>query len=243
MILLFTDFGYSGPYVGQMKAAIAAVAPDLPVIDLMHDAPAFDARASAYLLAALTRSLGNGVVVLAVVDPGVGGARRPIILEAGGTVFVGPENGLLSIVARRADCATASEILWRPDYLSRTFHGRDLFAPVAARIASGAKLETRPVPLDEVDRPDWPEDLAEIIYFDGFGNAMTGIRAEALPAGAHLEVAGRRLPHADTFSDVASGAAFWYENSNGLAEIAVNCGRADGLGLSRGIPVTIPETP
>ena len=239
MIVLFTDFGPTGPYVGEMKAVLAQRAPEVPVIDLMHDAPMFDARASAYLLAALTGFFPANSVFVCVVDPGVGSDRAPVIVEADGKRYVGPDNGLLAVLTRRARASTARRILWRPDRLSASFHGRDLFSPVAAMLARGEEVLSEPLPVQSIDRTDWPDDLAEIAYIDSFGNAMTGLRAANLPADAVLEGAGKRFSRARTFSDVAPGDAFWYENSSGLAEIAVNGGRADSVGLARGTPIAI----
>ena len=240
MIVLCTDFGLAGPYTGQMKAVLAREAPDVAVIDLFADAPARDPRRAAYLLAAYAPWFPAGTVFLAVVDPGVGGARAALVATADGRVFVGPDNGLFAIVLRRADAADASEIAWRPPELSASFHGRDLFAPVAAMIARGAAPELAPRPLDSALRPDWPDDLAEIVYVDHYGNAMTGLRAAMLPERARLRAGSRSIPPARTFSDVPEGAAFWYANSCGLAEIAVNLGRADAaLGLAIGSAVAV----
>ncbi len=241
MIVLFTDFGPAGPYVGQMKAVLASLAPEVPVIDLLSDAPPFNARASSYLLSSLTPDFPADAVFLAVVDPGVGGDRTPVVARAGGQWFVGPDNGLFAIVGRRACDLALWQITYRPERLSASFHGRDLFAPVAARIAAGEPVPGTSLPVDTVLRPDWPDDLAEVIYIDHYGNAMSGLRAAALPAGTVLEAAGRRFHPARVFSDVAPGAAFWYENANGLAEIAVNCGRADALGVKVGTPITISD--
>lgn len=242
MIVLFTDFSLTGPYVGEMKAVLEQRAPDVPVIDLMHDAPPFDPKASAYLFAALAGAFPAGSIFVCVVDPGVGGDRAPVILEADGRHFVGPDNGLLAILARRAGTLRAHRITWRGEHLSASFHGRDLFSPVAAMLATGEPFAREEIRPDAIDRDGWPDELAEIVYIDIFGNAMTGIRAITVPADAVLQAAGRIFPRARTFSDVAPGDAFWYENSSGLAEIAVNCGRADGLGLVRGAPITISET-
>ncbi len=244
MIALFTDFGLQGPYMGQMRAAIAAIAPSMPVIDLFADAPMFNAKHSAYLLAAHVQALPVGSVVVAVVDPGVGTQRAPIILRAGGRVFVGPENGLLAILARRQG-ESACRIDWQPPFLSNSFHGRDLFAPVAAKLALGLAVAQSPVPLAAIDRADWPEDLAELIYQDHYGNIMTGIRAASLRNDVDIDVDGHHFYQAPTFGAVSPGAAFWYENSNGLVEIAINQGRAADLtGLSLGTPVTmIPRRP
>lgn len=240
MIVLFTDFGLHGPYTGQMKAVLHQAAPGVPIIDLFADAPAGNPKASAYLLAAYAAWFPAGTVFLCVVDPGVGGERPPLIVEADGHCYVGPGNGLFELIQRRAGALRRWDITWQPERLSASFHGRDLFAPVAAMLARGDAPPGR-LRSDESDRrPDWPDDLAEIVYIDHYGNAMTGLRAAALPATCRLQAAGRVLDCARTFSDLPVGAAFWYENSNGLVEIAVNRGRADrALGLSVGIPVTI----
>ncbi|WP_372397895.1 SAM-dependent chlorinase/fluorinase [Azospirillum sp. HJ39] len=240
MILLFTDFGLSGPYTGQMKAVVAQQAPGVPVIDLFADAPAFDPQLSAYLLAAYAPAFPAGSVFLCVVDPGVGTDRRPVMVEADGRWFVGPDNGLFALLARRATSLNAWTIDWIPDRLSASFHGRDLFAPVSAALATGRTVERSPLPGAAIDRPGWPDELARIVYVDVYGNGMTGMRAGALAADAVLTVAGTRIARAGTFGAVGPGEALWYENSNGLVEIAVNCGRADRvLGLQVGDEVTV----
>jgi S-adenosylmethionine hydrolase len=241
MIFLFTDFGLEGPYVGQMKAVLHQEAPAVPVIDLIADVPPFQAQAAAYLLAAYTADLAVGSVCLCVVDPGVGGSRAALVVEADGRWYVGPDNGLFAIVGRRAVAAKTWEVTWRPEHLSATFHGRDLFAPVAARLARG---EAPPGDLKDnglAQGQDWPDDLAKIVYIDRFGNGISGLRAKTLPPVTNLSVGGRPLEHARTFSDRPLGAAFWYENSNGLVELAVNQGRADqvfGLVVGQDISVT-----
>src|SRR5208337_1163814 len=160
MIALFTDFGLEGPYTGQMKAALHRMAPGVPVVDLFADAPMGDPKRSAYLLAAYAAWFPEGTVFLSVVDPGVGGERLPVIVEADGRSFVGPGNGLFELVQRRADKSRCLEITWRPETLSASFHGRDLFAPVTAMIARGDDPPGRPVDEAAVRRPDWPDDLA-----------------------------------------------------------------------------------
>ncbi len=246
MIVLFTDFGPGGPYLGQMKAVLAQAAPEVPVIDLMSDVPAFDARLGAYLLAAYAPAFSAGTVFLAVVDPGVGSARAPLVVRAGGRWYVGPDNGLFAMILRRAagpEAPQAWVITWRPERLSTTFHGRDLFAPVAARLALGEAPPGDPVSPEQLARlpgADWPDDLARIVYIDHYGNATTGLRAETLAPGTRLQAAGRTLTRAHGFSDRPPGEAFWYENSNGLAEIAVNRGHAaHDLGLAPGAEVEI----
>ena len=240
MIALFTDFGLHGPYTGQMKAVLHQMAPGVPVIDLFADAPAGNPEASAYLLAAYAAWFPAGTVFLCVVDPGVGSDRPAVILEADGRWYVGPGNGLFELIHRRAREARRWDITWQPPRLSASFHGRDLFAPVAAKLARGEPPPERLRDADDDRRPEWPDDLPEIIYIDHFGNAMTGFRAASLPRGARIATAEQVLPHATTFSDVPVGSALWYENSNGLVEIAVNSGRADQtLSLTIGSPVEV----
>jgi len=240
MIVLFTDFGLHGPYTGQMKAVLHQTASGIPAIDLFADAPVGNAKASAYLLAAYAEWFPEGTVFLCVVDPGVGGTRPSIIVEADGRWYVGPGNGLFELIQRRARKTRSWDIDWRPERLSASFHGRDLFAPVAAMLARGDPPPGQPRK-DGADRQaDWPDDLREIVYVDHFGNAMTGLRAAMLPPNARLAAADRELERERTFSDRPPGTAFWYENSNGLAEIAVNQGRADReLGLAIGSPIEI----
>ncbi|MGE4220926.1 MAG: S-adenosyl-l-methionine hydroxide adenosyltransferase family protein [Alphaproteobacteria bacterium] len=240
MILLFTDFGLAGPYVGQMHSVLAAAAPGIPVIDLMHDAPPQDPRRASCLLAALADYMPADAVCVAVVDPGVGGDRPPVLLEADGRRFVGPGNGLLEPVARRAARHRWWRITWRPAVLSRSFHGRDLFAPAGGRLAAGATPSELGEPCAEGGGTGWPDDLSEVIYIDGFGNAMTGLRADGVAASAVLLAGGRRLTRADTFGAVPEGEAFWYANSIGLVEIAVNCGSAaQSLGLGLGSRIAL----
>ncbi|MEE2687909.1 MAG: SAM-dependent chlorinase/fluorinase [Pseudomonadota bacterium] len=230
MILLYTDFGYDGPYVGQMKSVLHRLAPDVPIIDVMHDAPVWNPRAAAYLLAALARASEAGDVWLCVVDPGVGGPRLPVVLECGDVSFVGPDNGLFEPLHRRIPDARLMRVDWRPDHLSATFHGRDLFAPVAAMIARGEAVPGDPLEMSET-RPgiEWPDDLAEVIYVDAYGNLMTGIAGSTLDDGRKLRVGSETLAYARTFSGVQEGVLFWHRNSSGLVEIAANQARAVDL--------------
>lgn len=218
MIVLVTDFGAADPYVGQMHAAIRSLT-DMPVIDLLHHMPNYDARAGAYLVDALQRSLPPGTVMVGVVDPGVGGGRAPVMIHADAKWYVGPDNGLFNVVCRRAREVEPLRISWRPEKLSASFHGRDLFAPVAAMLATGTVPEATAWPL--MTTPSWPEELPEIIYIDHYGNAMTGIRADSLAGGAIVRIKGSRLESATTFATSREGRPFWYRNSLGLVEIAV----------------------
>ncbi|MBK1708652.1 hypothetical protein CKO17_06090 [Marichromatium gracile] len=231
-IALVTDFG-AGPYLGQMQAALDASLPDHAVIDLVHDLPPFRPDLAAYLLPALARDMPPRTLYLCVVDPGVGGARDGVIARVGEDWFVAPDNGLLAphLMAGAGQCW---RIGWLPSRRSATFHGRDWFLPVAARLCRGEDVGAT-----RLDRPvghDWPKTLDRVLYADHYGNLMTGLR----PVGhaQSLRVGERLLPWARTFCAVEPGEAFWYENALGLVEIAVNQGRADGaLGLVPGDPV------
>jgi hypothetical protein len=238
MMVLCTDFGLEGPYTGQVNAVLARAVPAVPVVDLFADLPPFRPQGAAYLLAAYGEIFVPGDVILAVVDPGVGGARAALALQADGRWYVGPDNGIFELVLRRARAARSWRIDWRPAALSATFHGRDLFAPVAAALARG---EAPPGPEALPTRySGWPDDLPEIVYVDRYGNAMTGMRAAMLPTGTELEVAGVRIRRARTFSDVPRGGLLWYANANGLAEIAANGANAAAtLGLAPGSPLVV----
>jgi S-adenosylmethionine hydrolase len=240
IIVLFTDFGLEGPYTGQVKTVLHQITPGLPVIDLFADLPPAKPQPAAYLLAAYSGWFPPGTVILAVVDPGVGGERAAVVVEADSRWYVSPDNGLLELVTRRAERVRSWDVAASAEAISASFHGRDLFAPVAGLLARGDPPAGRLRSEGIFRRPDWPDDLPEIVYIDRFGNAMTGLRAALIPDGARLAVTGRVLARRRTFSDVPEGEAFWYENSNGLTEIAVNAGRADtALDLAIGTPVAI----
>jgi hypothetical protein len=228
-LLLFTDYGWQDPYVGLIKAVMADKAPGVPVIDLLHAVPDYNAHAGAQLLAALAPALPLGSVFFCVVDPGVGGSRAALVIEADGRWFVGPDNGLLSIVAARARQHRSWHIHWRPECLSESFHGRDLFAPIAAWIATGNfpadKLTLIAAPNIQFDAADLPR----ILYIDHFGNAWTGIRGGLADSASLLEVKGKSLPWRRVFADAGKGEVFWYENSAGLIEIAANRANAAAL--------------
>lgn len=194
---------------------LAERAPGVPVVDALHDAPDFGIEPAAHLLSALASQYPEGSTFFAVVDPGVGGRRGAIVVEADGRRFVGPDNGLLSLVWRRARRPKCWRIAWRPSRLSASFHGRDLFAPVAAALA------TR-VPAGWLVRAAAPEvkledgELKRIIYIDHYGNAVTGL--VTFRKSWRLRAGGKMLAHARSFEE-AQGP-FWTANSMGLVEIA-----------------------
>lgn len=224
MIVLFTDFSVLDPYVGQVKARLSEHAPGQQVIDLLHEVPDFNPHAGAHLLAALASGFPPGSVFLAVVDPGVGTPRDAVVVLAGGRWFVGPDNGLLSVVAARHADTRLWRITWQPDVLSATFHGRDLFAPIAAEIARGEFPETKLASIARFEVEFDAGDLTRVIYIDHYGNAWTGLRS--VPKSARLIAAGEVFKHGDSFGFVDKGEGFWFINSVGLLELAINRGSA-----------------
>jgi S-adenosylmethionine hydrolase len=211
------------------------------VIDLLHEAPAMNPRASAYLLAALAPSREGDAVFMAVGDPGVGTARRALALRADGRWFGGPDTGLLDGGARRAHAVEWWDLPWNPRDVSATVHGRDLFAPVAARLARGDA-----VPGARCDSPlaqrNWPVDLAEVVYLDRYGNAATGLRAKIVGTAVVLRANQRCFQPVATFGDAPAGSAIWYANSNAHAELAISEGSAAGsCGLAIGTAVSVLE--
>ena len=241
MIVLFTDFGTGGPYLGQMKNVFYQEAGNVPIVELFTDAPVHNPRASAYLLAAYAAEFPTGSIFVCVVDPGVGSEEsKPVVVKAADRWFVGPDNGLFNIVSRGGSNVQWWIIDWHPCRLSATFHGRDVFAPVAAQLAQGKPVPGYAMPEPDITLEKWPDDLYEIIYIDHFGNAMTGVRALSVSHQARLAVRDHVLARQRTYSDVARGQAFWYENANGLVEIAVGKDRAASrLGIKVGDSVKI----
>jgi hypothetical protein len=240
MIFVFSDFGQRASYMGQMAAVLRRAAPEVPAVTLTAHAPAFDPYRSAYLLAAESAIARPGDVVLAVVDPGVGTERTPLALRADDVWYVGPDNGLFQLVARRASVVEFYAITWRPQRLSPSFHGRDLFAPTAAALARGERSGLEPVPAP-ARGADWPDDLDQVVFVDDYGNAMTGRRAATLAADAALAVpdADGPLRRLRTFAEDAAAVGFWYENAIGLVEIAAReASAAARFDLAIGTPVT-----
>ncbi|HVK56535.1 MAG TPA: SAM-dependent chlorinase/fluorinase [Burkholderiales bacterium] len=244
MIVLFTDFGADDIYVAQLKAAILQHAPGgATLLDLLHKAPNFNAKASAHLLSALQHQFPPSAVFLAVVDPGVGSSRDPIYLEADGKRFIGPDNGLLSVIAARAVETKIHRITWRPPGMSTSFHGRDLFAPIAAWLAGGILSSEKMEEKSQLSIQFRPDDLAEVIYVDHYGNVLTGIRAQDLPSDTVVEIKKHRLIHSRIFAEAPVGHAFWYKNSLNLLEIAVNQDNAAKcLGIQIGDPIKLTKS-
>lgn len=222
MIILFTDFGLEGPYVGQLKATVYNICPQATIVDLMHDAPMFDVKHSALLLNSLSHYFPSGCIFCCVVDPGVGSNRNAIVVKADDNYFVGPDNGLFEYILQTRERLTTYKIAWTPESLSSTFHGRDIFAPIAAQIESGQFGNLKEINPTDIKRFSWPNDVYEIIYIDHFGNLMTGIKGSSISTKSLFNLKGKKIAYAQTYADMRDDELSWYINSNNLVEIGVN---------------------
>lgn len=226
MILLFTDYGTRDAYSGLIKAAILECKPGAVIVDLLHHAPKFNIKASAHLLAAMAPGFQIGSVCAAVIDPGVGSDQDGVVMLADDRWYVGPDNGLLSIVAGQAAKVEYWRIDWRAENTSISFHGRDLYAPIAALIEAGIFPHGK---LSDIARLRVNFDcgnLYEVIYVDHYGNVLSGVRAAGLSRKAKFSVGGRVIKYAPVFSAVSTGQLFWFVDSFGLVEFAENAGSA-----------------
>jgi S-adenosyl-L-methionine hydrolase (adenosine-forming) len=261
VICFLTDFGLQDDFVGTCHGVIARIAPDARVIDVTHGIPPTQVLQGALVLSSTLPYMPAGIH-LAVVDPGVGGARRPLaIADREGRIFIGPDNGLLLPAAERAGIAEVRELA-NPDYaletISRTFHGRDLFAPAAAHLANGVPLADLGPPLHsdalvrlDLPKPAFYEDRidATMLYVDSFGNiALNLTRDDAEHAGVvpgsrvELELAGERYyaVMARTFADARPGDVILYEDSYRNMSVAINRGNAASmLHAGQGQPLRI----
>jgi hypothetical protein len=190
IITLTTDFGSGSPYVAAMKGVILSIHPGARIVDIAHDVPPQDIRQGARALAVAARFFPPETIHVAVVDPGVGTDRRIVLAEIAGAYFIAPDNGLLSGLAQRTPPTTILAIThpeyWLPE-VSSTFHGRDIMAPVAARLSLGLAPESLGPPVTELVQLSWPEakKLAqriegEVVSIDSFGNLVTNITSEML---------------------------------------------------------------
>jgi S-adenosylmethionine hydrolase len=256
-----TDFGAGDGYAGAMKGVVLSLAPAAQLIDITHGVPPMDVAAGAVALAQAAPLFPPGTIHIAVVDPGVGGERADLLIESGGSLFVGPDNGVLSLAARPPRRAYRIESsMFRRDPVSPTFHGRDVFAPTAGRLASGARAVDAGPAVDaivELSAPPLHKQggvvEGQVIHLDSFGNLITSLPAELLeaPGGAEVLIEvegteGRFLPvFGRTFSDVQSGALIAYIGSGGQLEIARRDGSAAarvGAGRGTAVRVTLATT-
>ena len=251
VVTLTTDFGLTDPFVGIMKGVIATRAPDARVIDVTHGIPPQDVVAGALALRHAVPWFPDGTVHVAVVDPGVGTARRALCVETTRGVLVGPDNGVLSLAASSDDVRAIVHLTDERFFLSprsATFHGRDVFAPVAAALATGTTPRALGTLVGDMARVEVPAPVREgrslrgqVIHVDGFGNLATNVPGE-LVAGrrAAIAVADARLGVSGSYAEVAPGEPVAVVNSWGVVEIAVRNGSArERLGARVGDPVLV----
>ncbi len=242
MFVLLTDFGSSDPYQEQLKTVIYRCCPTAIIIDLFKNLPVYDVKSAAYLIPAYVNEFPQGSIFICIVDPGVGSERLPVMLKLDGHWFVGPDNGLFEILWRRATAREIYQVVWRPDNLSFSFHGRDLFAPVACELFQQRLPEHQRMMRPKNTSDEWPAELFQIIYIDHYGNAVSGIRARAMSCQDILTVNQQQIQYAKVFSQAKDSIPFWYFNANGLVEISVNQGRAvDELSIQCGDAITVTK--
>ncbi len=254
LITLLTDFGYKDHYVAAMKGVILSICPEARIVDIAHGVPKFDVRAAAYVLRGAYRYFPPGTIHVVVVDPGVGTERRAVAVKSRNYIFIGPDNGVLSLALAEDGVKEARVIENRDLMLPRityTFHGRDIFAPVAAHLARGVPFSLVGRRLERLREPSFTRPLVrgrelvcEVLYVDDFGNAALNIderllRELGVSYGAELaielrgkELALKLLP---SYGHAPEGAPLLLINSEGFLEIAVNRGSAaEAFGLSPG---------
>jgi len=253
IVTLLTDYGLADTYVGQLKASVLAMSRDALLVDLTHQVPAHDGRAGAFLLWSAVEAFPPGTVHLAVVDPGVGSARRPIALRSKrGDLFVGPNTGLLIPAAERLGGVDASVVLENDRYFSArrstTFHGRDVFGPVAGHLANGISLDWLGPRVGGLDRSfviPSPQRIGaavvgEVIHVDAFGNLITNIPSAMLTAPYEVRLKDADIFPQSNYAAVARGALLALVGGNGLLEISAREeNAAEVLGVERGEPVEV----
>jgi S-adenosyl-L-methionine hydrolase (adenosine-forming) len=249
-VTLLTDFGTADGYVAAMKGVIAAMAPGCLIDDASHDIAHGDTAGGAWALGAYWRLYPAGTVHLAVVDPGVGSRRRALAINADGRFLVGPDNGVFTHVldtARELRIHSIDNPAWMRDEVAVTFHGRDVFAPSAARLARGVELDSAgPIIVDParlpVVRAERRDDGVHgvIVHIDHYGNIITNIPGSWINADAAVFATGRDIPLGRTYTDVAPGELLALVGSRGLLEISVRDGSAARLlSAATGQPVAV----
>ena len=259
IITLLTDFGLRDPYVAEMKAVILGISPDATIVDISHEVRKFDIRMGAFILEQAARCFPDGTVHVAVVDPGVGMERRPIVVETNRKLYVGPDNGLLMLSALKDDVRSIRKIT-NPTYMlekvSRTFHGRDIFSCAAAHLANGVppadfgpKIDNPVVPQFAQPRFFADEIIGEVIHIDGFGNVITNISLNDLgkmgiKEGGEITINlnGKmmKLRLCLAYGEVSTGDPLSIIGSSGFLEVAVNQGNAaQELNVETGDPVRV----
>jgi S-adenosylmethionine hydrolase len=258
MITLTTDFGNEDAYVGSMKGVILSINPRVQLIDIAHQLPAHHTLRAAYLLREVCPRFPEGTIHVAVVDPGVGGQRRPVLLKIEDRFYIGPDNGIFGLLLEDF----ALQGAWRldnPEFflapVSQTFHGRDIFAPVAAHLTTGVPPASFGPTL--ADPKGWPfpphhEETAElrgqVVWVDRFGNCITNLAEKVVSRWAQgatyvIRAASKRIEYVSTsYESIPKGESLALFNSMGFLEIACNQARADQtLSLAEGDPVVLEK--
>jgi S-adenosyl-L-methionine hydrolase (adenosine-forming) len=242
ILTLTTDFGLADHYVGVMKGAILAICPRARIVDISHQVTPFAIAEGAYLIAQSYRWFPEKTVHVAVVDPGVGSERRAILVEAAGQYFVGPDNGIFTMVMAREK--HKARVITNDSYFhwpaSRTFQGRDVFAPVGAHLAAGVRAASMGkifagIMLTDLERP-------QVLHIDRFGNIVTNLPGDDLyTQRVSLEIAGTKISRvAEHYAEMAQGRLFLIEGSSGYIEVSMNLGSAaERIGCRAGAPVRV----
>jgi S-adenosyl-L-methionine hydrolase (adenosine-forming) len=254
IITLTTDFGLADPFVGMMKGVILGIGPNVQLVDITHEIQSYDILEAALIIEGSYRYFPQGTVHVVVVDPGVGSDRRPMAAAANGHIFVAPDNGVLSLILHTDSVASltpAFQITNRSLFqgpVSRTFHGRDIFAPVAAHLARGTPIESvGPRIVDFVKKhlptpkPQGDRVLGTVLRIDKFGNIITNLRLSHLGDEFSITVAGLSITRlCSNFSEADPGEFVAIEGSTGFIELALNQGSAaDRLKVERGAEIEL----
>lgn len=255
IITFTTDFGLQDHYVSAMKAVILGIAPEARLVDVSHNIPAQDIMAGAWVIRNAAFLFPPGTVHLSVVDPGVGTDRKPIVLKIKDQYFVGPDNGLFSLLYNEFKYKAyklSNTKFWREER-SRTFHGRDIFAPVAAHISNGVDLKELGDPVKDLVVYHWAVPIGDkdglqgwVIHIDRFGNLITNISESLLEdkvgrRKVRIYVGNTMIDHmVNTFGDVEQGEPVAFIGSSGMLEIGINKGNAaDMLSVDKGAQISL----
>lgn len=243
IVTITSDFGLKDPYVAEMKAIILSLSPDVAIVDITHEIEKFNIKNGAFTLLSVVPYFPKGTIHLAVVDPGVGTARRAILIKTTEGFLVGPDNGLLILAAERQRIISVYEIT-NPQFMrssvSRTFHGRDIFAPVAAYLANGVQANNFGQEIDdfvklEITKVNVTESsiVAEVLHVDGYGNVITNVSENDIAPlhlgdyiGLKLSGCYLKMKFGKTYAEAKPKEAFALIGSHGFLELALNQGNA-----------------